>query len=360
MLVIGGTGALFTGILALVMNDIKRVVAYSTLSQLGYMMVAMGASAYSAGIFHLMTHACFKALLFLGAGSVIVGMHHEQDMRKMGGLRKKMPLTYYTFIIGSLALCAVPPFAGFFSKDTIIEVAKFSNLPGASYAYWCVLLGALVTALYSFRSFFMVFHGQPRMDKKTYEHVHESPWMIGLPLVVLAIPSVILGYILYAPMILNHPGLLSDAVHVLPVHLGLQPIAEEIHSPMAALAHSATSPVFWLTLTGIMLAALFYLVFPTVPAWFAQRFQWIYRILLNKYGFDWFNDHVLVNGSKLLGRVFYRAGDQALIDGAVVNGSGKLVRWVATYSRNMQDGYLYHYVLVMILGLFGFLFWFLG
>ena len=360
VLVIGGTGALFTGILALVMNDIKRVVAYSTLSQLGYMMVAMGASAYSAGIFHLMTHACFKALLFLGAGSVIVGMHHEQDMRKMGGLRKKMPLTYYTFIIGSLALCAVPPFAGFFSKDTIIEVAKFSNLPGASYAYWCVLLGALVTALYSFRSFFMVFHGQPRMDKKTYEHVHESPWMIGLPLVVLAIPSVILGYILYAPMILNHPGLLSDAVHVLPVHLGLQPIAEEIHSPMAALAHSATSPVFWLTLTGIMLAALFYLVFPTVPAWFAQRFQWIYRILLNKYGFDWFNDHVLVNGSKLLGRVFYRAGDQALIDGAVVNGSGKLVRWVATYSRNMQDGYLYHYVLVMILGLFGFLFWFLG
>jgi len=360
VLVIGGTGALFTGILALVMNDIKRVVAYSTLSQLGYMMVAMGASAYSAGIFHLMTHACFKALLFLGAGSVIIGMHHEQDMRKMGGLRKKMPLTYYTFIIGSLALCAVPPFAGFFSKDTIIEVAKFSNLPGASYAYWCVLLGALVTTLYSFRSFFMVFHGQPRMDKKTYDHVHESPWMIGLPLVLLAIPSVILGYILYAPMILNNPSLLSDAVHVLPVHLGLQPIAEEIHSPMIALAHSVTSPVFWLTLTGIMLAALFYLVFPTVPAWFAQRFQWIYRILLNKYGFDWFNDHVLVNGSKLLGRVFYRAGDQALIDGAVVNGSGKLVRWVATYSRNMQDGYLYHYVLVMILGLFGFLFWFLG
>ena len=360
VLVIGGTGALFTGILALVMNDIKRVVAYSTLSQLGYMMVAMGASAYSAGIFHLMTHACFKALLFLGAGSVIIGMHHEQDMRKMGGLRKKMPLTYYTFIIGSLALCAVPPFAGFFSKDTIIEVAKFSNLPGASYAYWCVLLGAFVTALYSFRSFFMVFHGQPRMDKKTYDHVHESPWMIGLPLVLLAIPSVILGYILYAPMILNNPSLLSDAVHVLPVHLGLQPIAEEIHSPMIALAHSVTSPVFWLTLTGIMLAALFYLVFPTVPAWFAQRFQWIYRILLNKYGFDWFNDHVLVNGSKLLGRVFYRAGDQALIDGAVVNGSGKLVRWVATYSRDMQDGYLYHYVLVMILGLFGFLFWFLG
>jgi NADH-quinone oxidoreductase subunit L len=360
VLVIGATGALFTGILALVMNDIKRVVAYSTLSQLGYMMVAMGASAYSAGIFHLMTHACFKALLFLGAGSVIIGMHHEQDMRKMGGLRKKMPLTYYTFVIGSLALCAVPPFAGFFSKDTIIEVAKLSSLPGASYAYWCVLLGAMVTALYSFRSFFMVFHGQPRMDIKTYAHVHESPWMIGLPLVLLAIPSVILGYILYAPMILNHPNLLSDAVQVLPVHEGLKPIAEEIHSPLTALAHSVTSPVFWLTITGIVLAALFYLIYPSLPAWFAQRFQWIYRILLNKYGFDWFNEYVLMNGSKLLGRVFYRVGDQALIDGAVVNGSGKLVRWVATCSRNMQDGYLYHYVLVMILGLFGFLFWFLG
>lgn len=360
VLVIGATGALFTGILALVMNDIKRVVAYSTLSQLGYMMVAMGASAYSAGIFHLMTHACFKALLFLGAGSVIIGMHHEQDMRKMGGLRKKMPLTYYTFVIGSLALCAVPPFAGFFSKDTIIEVAKLSSLPGASYAYWCVLLGAMVTALYSFRSFFMVFHGQPRMDIKTYAHVHESPWMIGLPLVLLAIPSVILGYILYAPMILNQPNLLSDAVQVLPVHEGLKPIAEEIHSPLTALAHSVISPVFWLTITGIVLAALFYLIYPSLPAWFAQRFQWIYRVLLNKYGFDWFNEYVLMNGSKLLGRVFYRVGDQALIDGAVVNGSGKLVRWVATYSRNMQDGYLYHYVLVMILGLFGFLFWFLG
>lgn len=360
VLVIGATGALFTGILALVMNDIKRVVAYSTLSQLGYMMVAMGASAYSAGIFHLMTHACFKALLFLGAGSVIMGMHHEQDMRKMGGLRHKMPLTYYTFIIGSLALCAVPPFAGFFSKDTIIEVAKLSNLPGASYAYWCVLLGAFVTALYSFRSFFMVFHGQPRMNKKTYDHVHESPWMIGLPLVILAIPSVILGYILYAPMILNEPNLLQNAVQVLSTHPGLYPIAEETPSAIAALLHSVMSPVFWLTLAGIAVAAVFYLFYPAAPAWFVRRFQWIYQILLNKYGFDWFNEHVFMNGSKGLGKLFYRAGDQALIDGAIVNGSGKLVRWVAACSRHMQDGYLYHYVLVMILGLFGFLFWFLG
>lgn len=360
VLVIGATGALFTGILALVMNDIKRVVAYSTLSQLGYMMVAMGASAYSAGIFHLMTHACFKALLFLGAGSVIMGMHHEQDMRNMGGLRQKMPLTYITFIIGSLALCAVPPFAGFFSKDTIIEVAKLSHLPGATYAYWCVLLGAMVTALYSFRSFFMVFHGEPRMSKKAYSHVHESPWVIGLPLVLLAIPSVLLGYLLYSPMILNQPGLLGNAIQVLPMHAGLQPIATEVHSPWTALAHSVFSPVFWLTISGILLATLFYVIYPSAPAWFAQRFQWLYRILLNKYGFDWFNEHVLMNGSKLLGRLFYRGGDQALIDGAVVNGSGKLVRWIANNSRTMQDGYLYHYVWVMILGLFGFLYWFLG
>lgn len=359
ILVIGATGALFTGILALVMNDIKRVVAYSTLSQLGYMMVAMGASAYSAGIFHLATHACFKALLFLGAGSVIMGMHHEQDMRKMGGLRKKMPLTYYTFIIGSLALCAVPPFAGFFSKDTIIEVAQHAILPGARYAYWCVLLGAFVTAVYSFRSFFMVFHGKPRMDTKTYAHVHESPWVVGLPLVLLAIPSVILGYLLYEPMILSQTNLLSDAVQVLPNHPGLRPIIEEMHSPFMALTHAITSPVFWLTMSGILVAAILYLVYPSVPTWFAQRFQWIYRILINKYGFDWFNERVLMNGSKWLGRIFYRAGDQMIIDGAIVNGSGKMVRWLATHSRTMQDGYLYHYVLVMLLGVFGFLFWFL-
>lgn len=359
VLVIGATGALFTGILALVMNDIKRVVAYSTLSQLGYMMVAMGASAYSAGIFHLMTHASFKALLFLGAGSVIMGMHHEQDMRKMGGLRSKMPLTYYTFVIGSLALCAVPPFAGFFSKDTIIEVAKFSELPGAAYAYWCVLLGAFFTALYSFRALFMVFHGKPRMDDQTYAHVHESPWVIGLPLVLLAIPSVILGYFLYQPMILDQPNMLADSVQVLSAHAGLHPIAEEVHSPGIALLNSATSPVLYLTIAGILMAVVLYLLFPSTPVWFAQRFQWIYCILINKYGFDWFNEHVFVNGSKLLGRLFYRAGDQAIIDSAVVNGSGKLVRWTAAYSRNIQDGYLYHYVLIMLLGIFGFLFWFL-
>jgi len=256
ILVIGGTGALFTGILALVMNDVKRVVAYSTLSQLGYMMVAMGASAYSAGIFHLLTHACFKALLFLGAGSVIIGMHHEQDMRKMGGLWRKMPVTYVTFVIGSLALCAVPPFAGLFSKDTIIEAAGLSTLPGASYAYWCVLLGALVTALYTFRALFLVFHGQPRMDKKTWSHVHESPWVVWLPLVLLAIPSIFLGYVLYRPMLFADPALLSNAIKVLPAHNVLGALAHEVSSPFVALQHAVFSPVFWLTLLGIVLMSL--------------------------------------------------------------------------------------------------------
>lgn len=359
ILVIGATGALFTGLLALVMNDIKRVVAYSTLSQLGYMMVAMGASAYSAGIFHLLTHACFKALLFLGAGSVIIGMHHEQDMRKMGGLRHKMPLTYVTFIIGNLALCAVPPFAGFFSKDTIIEAAQLSTLPGAHYAYWCVLLGALVTALYSFRSLFLVFHGQPRMDKKTYNHVHESPWTITLPLILLAIPSVILGYMLYAPMLTQDPSLLANAITVFPDHNVLHELAKEAPTAWHALAHAIISPVFWLTLTGIILAALFYLVFPELPGQIVAHARWLYEILLNKYGFDWFNEQVFVKGSKALGRVFYRGGDQMLIDNTIVNGSGRVVRWFANRSRPIQDGYLYHYVFVMVLGIFGFLIWFL-
>ena len=359
VLIIGATGALFTGLLALVMNDIKRVVAYSTLSQLGYMMVAMGASAYSAGIFHLLTHACFKALLFLGAGSVIMGMHHEQDMRKMGGLRHKMPLTYITFVIGSLALCAVPPFAGFYSKDTIIEAAKLSVLPGSSYAYWCVLLGAMVTALYSFRSLFMVFHGKPRMDEHTFDHVHESPWVIGLPLVLLAIPSVIVGYVLYMPMLFNQPNLLADAIHVLPAHNVLLEMSKEVVSPLHAIGHALYSPVFWLTLTGVFLAWLFYMAYPSLPERAAIRFRWMYTLLVDKYGFDWFNEFVLMNGAKGLGRFFYNTGDQLLIDGAIVNGSGRAIRWLAGRSKLFQNGYLYHYVSVMVLGLFGFLAWFL-
>lgn len=359
VLVIGATGALFTGILALVMTDIKRVIAYSTLSQLGYMMVAMGVSAYSAGIFHLLTHACFKALLFLGAGSVIIGLHHEQDMLKMGGLYKKMPITYLTFLIGSLALCAIPPFAGFYSKDTIIEVAKLSTIPGSAYAYACVTIGAMVTALYTFRAFFMTFHGQPRMTTQAFSHVHESPWVIWLPLVVLAVLSVVIGYILYVPMLFSEHSILSSSIQILPSHDVLAELGKEVTSPLDSMLNAPKSLVFWLTLAGIFLAWVGYIALPKLPAELAKRFSWLYNLLLKKYGFDWFNEHVLMNGSKGLGRLFYKVGDQGLIDGFVVNGSGRTIIWLAFKTRLMQNGYLNRYLAFMLLGLFGFLFWFI-
>ncbi|WP_133139794.1 NADH-quinone oxidoreductase subunit L [Legionella genomosp. 1] len=359
VLVIGATGALFTGILAIVMNDIKRVVAYSTLSQLGYMMVAMGASSYSAGMFHLLTHACFKALLFLGAGSVIIAMHHEQDMRKMGGLWKKMPITYVTFVIGSLALCAIPPFAGFYSKDTIIEAAKLSEIPGSGYAYFCVSLGAMVTALYTFRSLFMTFHGKPRMDKHTEEHLHESPWVVWLPLVILAIPSVIIGYILYMPMLFDSPTLLSRSLFILPEHNVMAELAKEVHSPLLSALEAPMTLTFWLTVAGIVIAWICYIALPSIPGKIAHTFKWLYKLLLNKYGFDAFNDLVIVRGTKALGRLFYNTGDQKLIDGLIVNGTGQTVRWFAQKGRAFQSGYLYHYAAVMVLGLFIFLCWLL-
>lgn len=308
ILVIGATGALFTGILAIVMNDIKRVVAYSTLSQLGYMMVAMGASAFSAGIFHLLTHACFKALLFLGAGSVIIGMHHEQDMRKMGGLWRKMPITYVTFVIGSLALCAIPPFAGFYSKDTIIEAAKLSEIPGSGYAYFCVAIGAFVTAVYTFRALFMTFHGEPRMDEHTSSHLHESPWVVWLPLVLLAIPSVIIGYILYMPMLFNTTSLFGDSLFVLPQYNVLAEIAREVSSPMESALHAFLTPVFWLVIAGIVVAWICYIAMPTLPTKLSEKFSWIYRTLVNKYWFDAFNENVIVRGTKALGGFFTRLG----------------------------------------------------
>ncbi|EHL29354.1 NADH-quinone oxidoreductase subunit L [Legionella drancourtii] len=357
VLVIGATGALFTGILALVMNDIKRVVAYSTLSQLGYMMVGMGASAYSAGMFHLLTHACFKALLFLGAGSVIIGMHHEQDMRKMGGLWRKMPITYVTYIIGSLALCAIPPFAGFYSKDTIIEAAQLSQIPGSSYAYFCVVVGAMVTAIYTFRSFFMTFHGKPRMDEHTFDHVHESPWVVWLPLVVLAIPSVILGYVLYMPMLFDKPTILSSSLFILPQHNVLAELAHEITSPFASMLHSVYSLTFWLTLAGVLVAWICYIAVPSIPGYLARHLTFIYRLLVNKYGFDALNNLLFVKGAKGLGSAFYSIGDQKLIDGLVVNGSSRLVRWFSSKGRAIQSGYLYHYAAVMVFGLLGFLCW---
>ncbi|MCH9756084.1 MAG: NADH-quinone oxidoreductase subunit L [Gammaproteobacteria bacterium] len=360
VLVIGATGALFTGLLAIVMTDIKRVIAYSTLSQLGYMMVAMGASAFSAGMFHLLTHACFKALLFLGAGSVIIGMHHEQDMRKMGGLWKKMPITYFTFLIGGLALCAVPPFAGFYSKDTIIEAAKVSLIPGSGYAYVCVALGAMVTAIYTFRAFFMTFHGTPRMTEKAYNHVHESPWVVWLPLVLLAIPSVMLGYVLYQPILFDKPGLLGASITVFQQFDSLAALAAEgLHSPMEAALHAPESPIFWLTMGGIILTWLAYIVWPSIPDRLARVFSVPYRVLQAKYGFDGFNDWFFVRGGRGLGRLFYRAGDTALIDGAMVNGTGRLVRWMALKGRAFQSGYVYHYMAIMAFGLLAFLGWLL-
>lgn len=359
ILVIGATGALFTGILALVMNDIKRVVAYSTLSQLGYMMAAMGVSAYSAGIFHLSTHACFKALLFLGAGSVIMGMHHEQDMRKMGGLWRKMPVTYVTFVIGSLALCAIPPFAGFYSKDTIIEAVQLSTIPGARYAYVCVVLGAMVTALYTFRSLFMTFHGKPRMDEETFSHVHESPASILVPLILLAIPSVVIGYILYMPMLFSKPSLLSASIFVLPEHNVLAELGKEVVSPLHSMMEAPYSPVFWLTLTGIVIAWICYVIRPSIPGFFVKHFHRIYHVLLAKYGFDAFNDLVFVKGTKGLGRVFYKVGDQRFIDGFFVNGTAHAVRWLSTKGRVLQSGYLYHYIAAMVFGVLGFLCWLL-
>ncbi|HEE0274442.1 TPA: NADH-quinone oxidoreductase subunit L [Legionella pneumophila] len=357
VLVIGATGALFTGILALVMNDIKRVVAYSTLSQLGYMMVAMGASAYSAGMFHLLTHACFKALLFLGAGSVIIGMHHEQDMRKMGGLWNKMPITYVTYVIGSLALCAFPPFAGFYSKDTIIEAAQLSQIPGSSYAYFCVAAGAMVTALYTFRSLFMTFHGKPRMDEHTLSHLHESPWVVWLPLVLLAIPSIILGYVLYMPILFDTPSLLGSSIFVLPEHNVLAELAHEVSSPFASAVHAIYSLPFWITVLGAVIAWICYIAVPSIPGYLARYFSIIYSILLNKYGFDRFNELFFVKGARGLGIAFYKIGDQKLIDGAVVNGSGRLVRWFSGKGRKIQSGYIYHYATVMVFGLLAFLCW---
>ncbi len=359
VLVIGATGALFTGILGIVMNDIKRVIAYSTLSQLGYMMVAMGVSAYSAGIFHLLTHACFKALLFLAAGSVILGLHHEQDMRKMGGLWKKMPITYVTFLIGSLALCAIPPFSGFYSKDTIIEAAQLSTIPGSGYAYFCVALGAMVTALYTFRALFLTFHGKPRMSEKAYEHVHETPWVVWLPLVLLAIPSVVLGYILIGPILYNAPPLLAKSIFVLPEHNVLATLKEEFHSPFTAAIHAFTGEIFWLTLGGIAITWLLYIAFPAIPVKLSQYFSWIYRILVNKYGFDAFNNLVFVKGGRGIGQLFYRIGDKVIIDGVGVNGTGKTIRWFADKGRLLQTGYLYHYATVMVFGLIVFLIWLL-
>lgn len=357
VLVIGATGALFTGFLAIVQTDIKRVVAYSTLSQLGYMMVAIGASAYAAGIFHLITHACFKALLFLAAGSVILALHHEQDMRKMGNLRKYLPITYVTFLIGALALAALPPFAGYYSKDAIIEAVHLSHLPGAHYAYYCVLIGAFVTAFYIFRALFMVFHGNEHLNAHTREHLHEPSWTVRLPLILLAIPSVVIGAILAGPLL--YQGLLGKSVFVLPQANVLGQMAVEYQGPLHAIVEVVHSLPGWLAVAGILLAWVCYVRYPKLPQLIAQRFSWIYAVLVRKYGFDDFNQIVFANGSRNLAKVFFEVLDARLLDHDMVNGSGRLIAWCSRSARKLQSGYLYHYAFAMILGLLAFLGWLL-
>jgi NADH-quinone oxidoreductase subunit L len=357
VLVIGATTALFMGLLGVVNNDIKRVVAYSTLSQLGYMTVALGVSAYAGAFFHLMTHAFFKALLFLAAGSVIMAMHHEQDMRRMGGLKKYMPITYWTALIGTLALIGFPGFSGFFSKDALIEAVHASRIPGAGYAYFCVIVGVFVTAFYSFRLVFLTFHGEERMDAHTREHLHESPWVVTLPLILLAIPSVVIGWLTIKPLLFG--GYFGSAIQVAPQHDVLGELAEEFHGPAEFVLHGLMGPAVWLAAAGTLLAWFLYLKRPDLPQRLRQRAGGLYTLLENKYYFDWFNENVIARGSRALGTALWKAGDVAVIDGAAVNGSARLVGWVANLGRSLQSGYLYHYAFATIIGLSVLLAWLL-
>jgi NADH-quinone oxidoreductase subunit L len=377
VLIVGAITAFFMGLLGLVMNDIKRVVAYSTLSQLGYMTVALGASAYAAGMFHLVTHAFFKALLFLAAGSVIIAMHHEQDMRNMGGLRKYMPVTYWTAVIGALALCGIPPFAGFFSKDAILEAVHESHTPGARVAYAAVLIGVFVTALYTFRMLFLTFHGRERFGAHAAEqrgaapqtghagHGHgehaggheapghggpprESPWVITVPLVLLAIPSIYAGWSYVGPMLFGE--FFKGAIVVSPERDVLAMLAEHWHGAGASVLHGLTALPFWLAVAGIATAWYLYLKRPDLPDAIAARLKAAYAVLTNKYYFDRFYEAVFAGGARWLGRGLWRIGDVGIIDGVLVNGSARMVGWVASVVRRIQSGFVYHYAFMMIIG----------
>ena len=353
---IGAITALFMGLLGIVQNDIKRVVAYSTLSQLGYMTVALGVSAYSVAIFHLMTHAFFKALLFLAAGSVIVAMHHEQDIRKMGNLRKKMPITYITSLVGTLALIGFPGFAGFFSKDMIIEAVHFSNLPFAEWVYYAVVAGVFITALYSFRMFFLVFHGKSRVDHHTEEHLHETAPSITAPLIMLAIPSAVIGYFTIEPMLFT--GWLDNAITINSVtHGSVAALKEHFHSAMGLITHSVMTLPFWMMVGGIATAWLFSLYRTQWADAIQKRFRRTNYVLESLYGFDRFNEVVFVRGSKKLGDILWRISDMAIIDQFVVNGSARFARFVGSVIRPVQTGYLYHYAFFMIIGLMLVLTW---
>lgn len=374
VMIIGAITAFFMGLMGIIQNDIKRVVAYSTLSQLGYMTVALGASAYSVAVFHLMTHAFFKALLFLGAGSVIIGMHHDQDIRHMGGLRKYMPITWITSLIGSLALVGTPFFSGFYSKESIIEAVHHANVPGSGIAYWALLSGVFVTAFYSFRMYFLVFHGKPRFetahghdahghDAHGHDghgaHVpHESPWVVTVPLVLLAIPSIIIGALAADSMITGEyfKGVITVFADR---HPAMAALAEHWHGWVAMALHGFTSLPFWLMVAGIATAWYFYLVNPAIPARLQQTFKGIYTVLENKYYLDRFNEWFFAGGARRLGSGLWKRGDQGLIDGLVVNGSARLVGWFSRVLRQGQTGFLNHYAIAMIIGLAFLLFWFL-
>ncbi len=371
ILIIGSITALFMGFLGVIQNDIKRIVAYSTLSQLGYMTVALGASAYSVAIFHVMTHAFFKALLFLAAGSVIIGMHHVQDIRQMGGLRKYMPITWITSLLGALALIGTPFFSGFYSKDSIIEAVHNSTIYGSGFASFAVLASVFVTAFYSFRLYFLVFHGKERFGKAHNndahhdEHhglapgqkPHESPLVVTLPLVFLAIPSVIIGYFAIGPLLFG--DFFKDVIFVAKAHEAMAEIAKEFHGPVAMAIHSITTAPFLLAVAGVATAYYFYMINPRIPAYIKDKSGPIYNLLDNKYYLDKFNEVVIAGGARLLGNGLWNIGDKTLIDGFLVNGSAKLIRLLSIFSKKMQSGYLYHYAFVMILGVLGFLIYFM-
>ncbi|MBB1628489.1 NADH-quinone oxidoreductase subunit L [Achromobacter sp. UMC71] len=367
IIVIGAIGALFLGILGIIQTDIKRVVAYSTLSQLGYMTVALGASAYSVAIFHLMTHAFFKALLFLGAGSVIIGMHHDQDIRNMGGLRKYMPITWITFLLGTLALVGTPFFSGFYSKEHIIEAAGAAHVWGASFAYYATLIGVFVTSLYSFRVYFLVFHGKERFDTSDHGHghghddhghddhghhggkPHESPWVVTLPLILLAIPSVLVGAWAVDPMLFGK--FFNGVITVLPQHPAMHELHEEWHGWVAFGLHAFQTLPFWLVVAGAVIAWYCYLINPKVPAAIKSSLSGVNKVLENKYYVDWVNEQIIARGLRCLGRGLWQTGDRGIIDGFLINGSARVVGWVAAISRHLQSGFIYHYAFAMIIGI---------
>ncbi len=350
VLVVGASTAFFMALLGLVQTDIKRVIAYSTLSQLGYMTAALGASAYAAAIFHLVTHAFFKALLFLAAGSVIIALHHEQDLRKMGGLRRYMPVTFAATWVGALALAGIPPFAGFFSKDAIIDAVSYSNLPGAGYAFAAVLGAVFITACYTFRMVFLAFYGEPRMDAHTRHHLRESPWVVTGPLVVLAILSIFAGMILIRPLLFGH--FFQGALYVPQADNPLLRMAAHYHGIWAFMGTAFVSPPLYLALAGIGTAWYFYILRPELPARMARSLHGLWAILRAGYGFDAVYLDGLAAGARAAGKFLWRVGDVEFIDGALVNGTARLVGRIAAWGRRLQSGYIYHYAFAVILGLF--------